>query len=196
MVVLEYMYVTSYHNYRRRPFGQRLKSGTTNPRWDELWTQLNSILPEHVGMNNTVFKYITRAQYGALLELRDTTLDMVDRHIQHSIYSDSNQSLSMQALGTWAHNFKDLAGNKSKYRDTPVPSEPRTAWPWLTALVLVVLNRYRMRAGNSPYQIHGAYVTETKQWNGDLEALYDSRGPGSVVSAGLFPKSGGCPSRR
>ena len=147
-------------------------------------------------MNDTVFKYITRAQYGALLELRDTTLDMVDRHIQHSIHADSNQRLSMQALGTWAHSFKDLAGNKSKYRDTPVPSEPRTAWPWLTALVLVVLNRYRMRTGNNPYQIHGAYVTETTQWNGDLEALYDSRGPGSVVSAGLFPKSGGCPSRR
>ena len=178
------------------PWNKQKESVTTNSKLDDLWIQLKSSLPDYIAMNDTVSKYITRAQYGVLLELRDATLEMVDRHLRHSITTDTHQRMSMQSLGTWAQNQKDLASNKTKYRDTALPSEPRTAWPWLTALVLVTLNQYRMRAGNNPYQIHATYVTETTQWNGDLEALYDSRGPGGVVSAGLYPKTGGCPSRR
>ena len=165
-------------------------------RLDELWAHLHRMLPEHVCMNDTIFKYITRAQYAVLLEIRETTLDTADRHIELTINADANQKMSMQALGTWAQNFKDLTANKNKYRESPLPSEPRTAWPWLTAMILVVLNQYRIRTGRNPYHIHNSYITLPKEWDGNLEALYDSRGPGSIVSAGLFPKTGGCPKLR
>jgi hypothetical protein len=104
--------------------------------------------------------------------------------------------MSLQALGTWAQTFKDFTANKNKYRESPLPSKPQTAWPWLTAMVLVVMNQYRIRTGRNPYQIHNSYITLSKEWDGDLEALYDTRGPGSIVSAGLFPKAGGCPKAR
>jgi hypothetical protein len=44
---------------------QRVMEQNTQ-RWQELWTHLHQMLPEHVAMNDTIFKYITRAQYAAL----------------------------------------------------------------------------------------------------------------------------------
>ena len=75
-------------------------------------------------------------------------------------------------------NVKDLKGNKTKYQAIEQSGTPRTVWPWLTALILVVVNQYRVQTGKKPLQIDAEYVVEVKEKDGDMEVLYDSRGLG------------------
>ena len=46
-----------------------------------------------------------------------------------------------------------------------------------------------------PFQIESDYVVEVNSWDGDIEALYEARGPGRMFAAGLVPKYGGGPKR-
>ena len=101
--------------------------------------------------------------------------------------------MAMPALGTWATTIKELKWNKIKHQGVPQSSTPRTVWPWLTALILVVVNQYRLKTGKKPLHIDSDYVVEVNIWDGNIEALYDSRGPGRPFAAGLVPKFGGCP---
>ena len=59
----------------------------------------------------------------------------------------------------------------------------------------MVVNQYRMQAGKKPLQMDSDYVVEVNIREGNIEALYDSRGPGRPLAAGLVPKHGGCPKR-
>jgi len=52
-----------------------------------------------------------------------------------------------------------------------------------------------VQTGKKPLQIDAEYVVEVKEKDGDMEVLYDSRGPGRPFVAGLVPKFGGCPKR-
>jgi len=101
--------------------------------------------------------------------------------------------MAMAALGNWATTIKELRGNKGKYQGVAQSSTPRTVWPWLTALIVVVVNQYRLKTGKKPLQIDSDYVVEVNMWGGNIEALYDTRGPGRTFAAGLMPKYGGCP---
>ena len=103
--------------------------------------------------------------------------------------------MAMSEVGNCAKNVKPLMGNKMKYQGVPQPKDPRLAWPWLTALILVVVNQYRVKTWKKSVQSDSDYVVEVKDWDGDIAALYESRGPGRVFAAGLVPKYGGCPKR-
>jgi len=52
-----------------------------------------------------------------------------------------------------------------------------------------------VKVGKKPLRIESDYVLEVDDWDGNMEALYDSRGPGRAFAAGLVPKFGGCPKR-
>ena len=101
----------------------------------------------------------------------------------------------MAALGNWASTIKDLKTNKQKYQSVQQTSTPRTLWPWLTALILVVVNQYRLKTWKKPLQIESDYVVEVNSFDGDIEAIYETRGPGRMFAAGLVPKYGGGPKR-
>ena len=140
-------------------------------------------------------KYITQAHHLVLQEITEPTVDMVDKTIQEGINESNSKNIAMAALGNWATTIKELRGNKRKYQGVAQASTPRTVWPWLTALILVVVNQYRLKAGMKPLQIDSDYVVEVNTWDGDIEALYDTRGPGRTFAVGLMPKYGGCPKR-
>ena len=157
--------------------------------------KIQPILSNHIHLNDTIFKYITQAHHLVLQEITEPTVDMVDKKIQEGISESNSKKMAMAALGNWATTIKELKGNKGKYQGVAQSSTPRTVWPWLTALILVVVNQYRLKTGKKPLQIDSDYVVEVNMWDGDIEALYDTRGPGRTFAAGLVPKYGGCPKR-
>ena len=152
-------------------------------------------LSDHNHMNDTIFKYITRAHHMVLKELPEQTVDLVDKTIQDAINENKTHKMAMSAVGNWAKTVKQLEANKTKYKTVSQPSSPRSLWPWLTALILVTVNQYREKIGKRPLTIDSDYVLEVAHWDGNMEAIYDSRGPGRTIAAGLVPKFGGCPKR-
>ena len=152
-------------------------------------------LSDHNHMNDTIFKYITRAHHMVLKELPEQTVDLVDKTIQDAINENKTHKMAMSAVGNWAKTVKQLEANKTKYKTVSQPSSPRSLWPWLTALILVTVNQYREKIGKRPLTIDSDYVLEVAHWDGNMEAIYESRGPGRTIAAGLVPKFGGCPKR-
>jgi hypothetical protein len=158
-------------------------------------TNIQPILSNHIHLNDTIFKYITQTHHLVLQEILETMVDMVDQTIQGHINESLCKKMAMSALGNWASTIKDLKTNKQKYQSVQQTSTPRTLWPWLTALILVVVNQYRLKTGKKPLQIESDYVVEVNSFDGDIEAIYETRGPGRMFAAGLMPKYGGGPKR-
>ena len=157
--------------------------------------KIQPILFNDIHLNDTIFKYITQAHHLVLKGITEPTVDMVDKMIQKGINESKGNKAAMPAGGNWATTIKELKVNKGKYQGVAQSSTPRTVWPWLTALILVVVNQYRLKTGKKPLQIDSDYVVEVNMWGGNIEALYDTRGPGRTFAAGLVPKYGGCPKR-
>ena len=120
--------------------------------------KIQPILSNHIHLNDTIFKYITQAHHLVLKEIPEPTVDMVDKMIQEGINESKSNKMAMPAVGNWATTIKELKMNKLKYQGIPQSITPRTVWPWLTALILVVVNQYRLKTGKKPLQIDSDYV--------------------------------------
>ena len=118
-------------------------------------------LPDHFKLRDTIFRYITRAHHLVLLKLSEQTVDMVDKRIEEVINESKVTNMAKSRLGTYATTIKELLGNRTKYQGIQQSSTPRTVWPWLTELVLVVVNQYCLRAAKKPLQIDSEYIMES-----------------------------------
>ena len=98
--------------------------------WERLCNHVEKKLPELIMTNDTIIRFITRAQYSVLLEVKEMTLDLIQHHMQQEIDASPEGKISLQALGQWILALRDMALNRNKYRDAPVPQNPRNAWPW------------------------------------------------------------------
>ena len=119
------------------------------------------ILSDHFKLSDTIFRYITRAHHLALLKLSEQTVDMVDKTIEEVINESKVTKMAKSRVGTYATTIKELLGNRTKHREIQQSSIPRTVWPWLTKLVLVVVNQYRLRAGRKRLQIDSEDIMES-----------------------------------
>ena len=152
----------NYMNKARKPPRKHVKGNTpANTKLQDLLNLVQRILPDHFKLNDTSFRYTTRAHHLVLLKLSEQTVDMVDKPIEEVISESKVTKMAKSRVGTYATTIKELLGNRTKHRGIQQSSIPRTVWPWLTKLVLVVVNQYRLRAGRKPLQIDSEDIMES-----------------------------------